>query len=306
MRSLALLGLAVVACGKPTPAQPIYQATVAPPARGFQLVGPEIDIPAGQEQQWCTPFEPLAHETTVVALEGYQAPGGHHVALFTLTKSFKPGAYRCDGSEGALDMVNWRFVDGVNAGIAHKLPDGVALTISAGKTLMMQSHYVAGKDPIRVRDVLNVIAGDPGQKYIQANYWLVGDVNIRIPVGPSYQTAANCTLDANINVLDVRGHTHQYGNLFQLDLTRAGAGSSDQLYRETNGLLMRNDPPRKSYPIDAPLPLKAGDTLRYTCGWSNTTDHAIQFPEEMCQGLLLYYPSKGFVDCNAGSTVVLE
>jgi len=72
------------------------------------------------------------------------------------------------------------------------------------------------------RDVINVVAGDSAK---------------------------------DINLVDIRGHEHQYGTLFQLDRLSTGA----QLYHQTDGPLMRVDPARVRYPLDAPLKLSAGE-----------------------------------------------
>lgn len=298
MRKLLPL-LLLSACGGSGP----FQAQVAAPARGFQLITPELKIAAGQEQLWCSTFAPRDADTLITAVENYQAPGGHHAALFMIESDYVAGALpaRCDGVNSGIEMTQWRFLGSGNpAEGVDKFPDGVALLLPKGKTLMVQSHYLAGKSGIDARDVINVVTGDPAKSYTQANYWILGDTGLKVPQG-AYQTGADCVIDTDINVLDIRGHTHQYGNLFQLDRLLP----AQQLYRQTDGPLMRVDPPRQKYPLEAPLKLGAGEKLHYTCGWNNTTDHQLQFPEEMCQGIVLYYPSKGFVVCDGGQTSVL-
>ena len=63
MRNLVLL-IALAACGKAP-----YQAHVAPPQSGFQLVTPELQVPKGEEQMWCATFSPRAEDTLVTQVE---------------------------------------------------------------------------------------------------------------------------------------------------------------------------------------------------------------------------------------------
>ena len=35
-----------------------------------------------------------------------------------------------------------------------------------------------------------------------------------------------------------------------------------------------------------------------TCGWTNTTDHVLGWPEEMCVGLMYYSPGRGYLMCD--------
>ena len=297
MRKLALMMVSMLACGKSP-----YKAHVAPPQSGFQLVTPAIQLPKGEEQMWCTNFPPRDQDTLIVQVETYQAPGGHHAALMMIDADYTGSTpQRCDGSEGSVEMTQWRFLGSGSPaeGGVDKLPDGLALLLPKGKTLMVQSHYIAINGAVDARDVVNVVTGDPAKSWTMANYWIVGDTGLHIPPGP-YQTSADCAIDTDINVIDIRGHTHQYGVLFQLDRLSTG----DQLYHQTDGPLMRVDPPRVRYPVDAPLKLSAGEKLRYTCGWINGAGRELTFPEEMCQGVIFYYPSKGFVLCDGGQTSV--
>lgn len=299
MRKLIAVLLPLLACGGKEP----YQAQVAPPQRGFQLVTPRIRVSPGDEQMWCSNFPPRGEDTLIAAVETYQAPGGHHAALFMIDADYTgPAQQRCDGVNSAVEMTQWRFLGSSSpAEGVDKFPEGVALLLPKGKTLMVQSHYLGIGGAIDARDVVNVVAGDPTKVWTLANYWILGDTGIHIPPG-AYQTSADCAIDSDINVFDIRGHTHQYGTLFQLDRLSTGA----QLYRATDGPLMRVDPPRVRFPLAAPLRLSAGEKLRYTCGWDNGSGHALKFPEEMCQGIILYYPSKGFVLCDGGQTSVLR
>src|SRR2546430_4988825 len=109
MRRLPVL-LALLACGKGP-----YIPNVAPPQRGFQLMTPELRIPEGEEQLWCSTFPPRTEDSLIVQVENYQAAGGHHAALFMVESDYTSGAaVRCDGVNSAVEMTQWRFLGAGN------------------------------------------------------------------------------------------------------------------------------------------------------------------------------------------------
>lgn len=293
-----LLGLA--ACAQPT------QPAVTAPSAGFQLVTPVVEVPEGEEQMWCSFFPALSEDMLVAKIESYQSPGGHHAALFVADVPPKDLSkpVRCDGQDNAPEMTGWRFLGGGDAMSAgDALPEQVALQIPGGKALMVQSHYVAPRGGVFAKDVVNVTKWTKAEAPILADFWAVGKItDLNVTPGES-QTSADCEFTEDISALYVLGHTHQWGNLFKLQIVRKDQTepeAGDPLYYETNGPLMRVDPPRKRFPIEAPLVLNKGDKVRYTCGWSNDTGKDIHWPNEMCQGLFLYFPSHGFKVCDAG------
>lgn len=294
LRRLPLLLALLTACAP-------FQPDVAAPADGFQLVTPALTVPEGEEWLWCSFFPALEEDLYVAKVEGYQGPGGHHAALFVADVPPKDLSkpQRCDGQTNAPEMTGWRFIGGGDSRQAgDPLPAGVGMVIPAGKALMVQSHYVAGPGGVHARDVVNVtkFAGTPSKI---ADFWAVGQVSgLVVPPGES-QVGADCEITEDISVVYVLGHTHEFGTLMKMELIREGEAPR-QLYYETNGPLMRNDPPRERFPVDAPLELRRGDKIRYSCGWSNDSGKALPWPLEMCQGLMLYFPSHGFKVCNAG------
>ena len=57
---------------------------------------------------------------------------------------------------------------------------------------------------------------------------------------------------------------------------------------------------------DPPLVLSPGDRVEVTCEWTNTTDHLVEFPEEMCAAVSYYTPARGFLGCVGENGVPLE
>jgi hypothetical protein len=45
---------------------------------------------------------------------------------------------------------------------------------------------------------------------------------------------------------------------------------------------MVSQPITTDFPIDAPFTFSAGDRVRMSCRWNNTSDQTLVFPREMC------------------------
>lgn len=54
---------------------------------------------------------------------------------------------------------------------------------------------------------------------------------------------------------------------------------------------MRDEPPVKDYGVETPLQLKAGDVMRTTCVFNNTTGRKLDFPHEMCATYGYFFPA---------------
>jgi len=302
LRQTVVLVLLLGGCARPT------MPLVAPPAagQGFQLVTPAVEVPEFEEQLWCSFFPALTEDMLVAQIDGFQSAGGHHAALFVADIPPKDLSkpVRCDGEDTAPEMTGWRFLGGGDAQTSgDPLPDSVALMIPKGKAIMVQSHYIAPQGGVFARDIVNVTKWTKAEAPILADFWAVGQIAaLAVPPCES-QVSADCEITEDVKVLYVLGHTHDKGNLFKLEVIRKGETEPVEggpLYYETNGPRMRVDPPRIRFGLDAPLEFKRGDKVRYTCGWSNDSSATIGWPIEMCQGLMLYFPSYGFQVCDAG------
>ena len=83
---------------------------------------------------------------------------------------------------------------------------------------------------------------------------------------------------------------------FQVLDARKAILEVEQFYYATDGPLLRDSPDILNF--EEALSLDTGDTIRVTCGWTNTTDHALSWPEEMCVALMYYSPGRGFLSCD--------
>jgi hypothetical protein len=267
------------------------------PAQWMRLYTPPLSIPAGSETIMCSFLHAAEDDIRIRAATGKQMEGGHHIAIFVgLTGVPEDPVIDC----AEISMGSLRFVTGAGGAGGQDLvmPDGVALNIKKGETIVIQSHYINASNEDRV--VMDAI--DLGLTTVEASPTLadpfsVLDTTFSIPAGAEdFTVVTECGIPAPMSIHMALGHTHDYGVLFTLDIIKGGV--PEQLYYATDGPTLRDNPEILWY--DQPIELVPGDTIRVTCAWTNTSDHALEFPEEMCVGLLFYSPGMGFLTCDQG------
>jgi hypothetical protein len=268
------------------------------PAGATLIETPEFTVGAGQEALYCFPSTVITdREITTRELHSYQLFGGHHLVLFYFEHPVASTApHECTEQE----MSNLRFIGGGEESLeqALRLPDGIGVKIPAGAQLVLQSHYLNLEAMDRsVRDALVVVPAAPGSVTTYADPMAINDGAFEIPPGVAYGRTVECVVTAETRLLSIRGHTHEYGTRFVLELQRAGMATRETLYNERGGLALKNNPPVHYFPANMPLVLQAGDRLLQSCDWMNTTRESLLFPQEMCASLMYYYPARGFVTC---------
>jgi hypothetical protein len=263
----------------------------------MRLYTPPLTIPAGSERLWCSYIEAPTDDIRLRAATGKQMEGGHHIAIFVGLTGM-PDEKMIDCTD--ISMGSLRFVTGAGGtgGKDLQMPEGVALTIKKGETIVIQSHYINATTEDRVvMDAIDFNLTTVEESPTNADPFSVMDSTFSVPAGAEdYQIVSECGVPEPISLHMALGHTHDFGVLFSMDVVRDGV--SEQIYYATDGPKMRDDPEILFF--DEPIELVPGDTIRVTCGWTNTTEHDLGWPEEMCVGLLYYSPGQGFLVCDQG------
>jgi len=192
-----------------------------------------------------------------------------------------------------------RFVTGAGGagGQDLTLPDGIALRISKGQQIIVQSHYINTTIETQfVMDAVDLRLAADQEGLVLADSLAILDSEFEVPVAAeNYERVKTCTIDREISLYLLLGHTHDYGVLFRTELLRDGE-EPQELYFATDGPTLRDNPYIELF--DPPLDLHVGDQLRITCQWTNTEDHALTWPEEMCVAFAYYSPAEGFLICD--------
>lgn len=313
MRSLAAVSLAPLFALACLPAPPDLDAAIdqrveipAAPAAGagFQLIGPEITIPAGGDQMWCW-VPDLAPDTVdhlVKDFVTFQGRSGHHLLAMKSVVPRQPNdVFDCTSVEGMSSVEPLMSPSTQNSeGTVNLLSDDFAVRVPAGTQIVMQSHYVnVETKPILVRDVGNFIFLPPEETRIEANYMVINDLNLQIPPNNQpYTHATDCVLEQPMQFAALTGHMHEWGK--RVFIEKINAEGSTTIYDVPAwSPKFRDAPPVTHLPLAAPITVAQGETLRVTCEWVNDTDEALTFPHEMCDAVFVYYPAlpEGFLLC---------
>ncbi len=257
-----------------------------------------ITIPPHSEQLICSYLSvDIPEDIYVHHVKGLQMPGGHHSALFLALSQVEETSHPCSNAE----MSNFRFVAGGAVSADTVLPTGVVLKVEAHQQLVVQSHYLNTTDePLLVMDAVDLITLKKEEVLHQVDPFAVLYDDLHIPAhAENFEVSKTCTLDENMDIYMLLGHAHEYATKFEVYFHSADGAESRKLYMATDGHLLKENPEVKYY--DPPLTFQAGDQIEIKCVWHNTTDHEIEWPEEMCVALMYYGDAKGFLTCDTST-----
>jgi hypothetical protein len=311
---LCSLSLALVACQTPevelsstTPDPEVVDLRrdfPPPPEGGLQFVTPDYEIPPFTEVQLCVGVPYDGPTMGIRSQYTYQSQGGHHVTVngTSADEGMLPDgvAVDCAGSDTdlmvSLDpiMIGGELLK-PEAGPESllELPDGMAARLPEGARLMLQSHYVnATASPILVRDAVNLELVPEDEVQTWAAPLALTEVNgLAIPQG-EHVVEFDCVMEDPLSVLFMGGHMHEWGTSF----------STTRNHEEVLYEIPEWDPQFRDAPVYADLGsglnLEPGEVLTTRCAYDNTTDHVLEFPEEMCVTFAMVYPSKLPIICD--------
>src|SRR5687768_11699669 len=173
MRTTGLLAcLFLIACGgsgtstdggDDMPPMPDAGGMIDPPARGFQIVSPELTIEAYQEITYCYYFRtPNTEAMAIKKWESVMTPGSHHLILFTTGTQDKmpPGTVSASNCGFGLNS-SWTYsAQTPAASVALPTDDGagkpLAIDIPPNTAGFVQMHYFnPGSEAIKARVTIN-------------------------------------------------------------------------------------------------------------------------------------------------------
>lgn len=177
-----------------------------------------------------------------------------------------------------------------------ELPAGYGARLDANQVLVMQLHYVnAGREPLRVRDVIRLKKEDPANVKTWVAPAVFAGLDFNIPAGAQGSSYTfECEVSQDVELLMAFGHMHENGAAFRTDLSGTLLHSVPQWYAH-----YRDSPPVDMY-MTAPKPVKKGEIVKTTCTWNNPTDHAFEHPEEMCVSTWLVAGTDKPIVCKHG------
>ncbi len=214
------------------------------------------------------------------------APEGTHHTVVTVSDSSQPdGDFPCDAGRLSDEMI---FSSGVGTDDVM-LPEGVAFKISKGKRVLLNLHLynVTGAELTETSgtEVMLVSAAEVEQ---EAEMIFAGTPIISLAPQSPGATSGTCTFAQDATVMSIWPHMHQYGT--HMTVTHESDDGDEVLH----------DAPfafeeQVNYRI-TPRVVKAGERLRVTCDYENTSSDTVTFgdssDQEMCFAGVYRYPAE--------------
>lgn len=238
----------------------------------------------GSDDYWCS-WVTVQEDTYITGFEAVSPQGTHHTVL-SVTDSYNGPDKEEACSAGTLaDQL--LFASGVGTN-SYPLPDGVAVKVSAGQTVMLNLHLFNASD-ITITGTSGTRISTTTEAEVQnlAEFFFAGTYLINIP-GNGVDTTATgrCTVNADSTIFTLWPHMHTVGKHMKVDLD--GTMLLDENYSFED---------QKMYPI-TPVPVTAGQKINVECTWNNPQGNATKTfgdgsNDEMCFAGVYRYPATG-------------
>ncbi|HLK35701.1 MAG TPA: hypothetical protein VKU41_03040 [Polyangiaceae bacterium] len=313
---VAPLALSVAACGSgepgkhsvtsPAPGKSAGAFTPPPLPAGYTRLNAATitDILPGTDVTHCQyVMAPLDHDVDIVDVEGRQSAFGHHAVAFSYTPSgtdkvgsevkcmmdsteFTSGvSSAAGGGNSAQSITGGAFLGGVGPkGRTTTLPDGVAFRLKKGEGIVLNLHYInPGATTVSGDAYMDLKFADVDPTRLIAALFV--NINGGFQLTPSMETnsSVDCVAKSDVNIIMMANHMHEYGTHATTSVVHADTGAVEVLRDDPVWTTdMVNNPTYATWSAASPFVLHAGDVIRTSCSWINTTDAAITFPREMC------------------------
>jgi Copper type II ascorbate-dependent monooxygenase, C-terminal domain len=174
---------------------------ITPPARGFQIVSPDITIAAGEEVTYCYYFRtPNTEPMAINKWESAMTPGSHHLIVFTTGTTDKKPVGTIDrdncGFGGVTNVPSWTYsAQTATASMVLPSDDGtgkpLAMDIPANTAGFVQMHYFNATDKaIQAHVTINAEALAAGAAFTKTAAYVTYDSDININAGATNHVEA--------------------------------------------------------------------------------------------------------------------
>jgi hypothetical protein len=264
-----------------------------PPAGSGMQLDMQASLASGEEIEYCKYIVvPDDGDLDVARFEHAYTAGSHHLLLYQTT---------VDADEAPTDIfpcAGTGFSELGISGIAYAAqvatgelayPDGVALKISAGDVLLLQTHYLNASDQGLEVDVrLNLWLSDVPVTD-EAGTLFFYDWAIVVPAGQPATARMRCQIPADIDLLFGMSHMHRRGVDYRATLEGGDLSEPLELFATTS---WEGIEPARYQPSQAVTP---GQVIDFWCGFEGEADRTIiEGPSaeanEMCMFVASYWP----------------
>lgn len=272
--------LALAACGPavtPPPAvQDVRVPDPTPDPQYLDFLGGEQTVKPGGDVMFCTHFRYDGPDVAFDSIDMQQGKWGHHAVLLAAKNPLEPGSV--EDCSNPADMAKFD----VFATFGDPLPEGHAMLLPHGKTIVLQSHYLnAGPKELLVRDVLRVRTKAVADVQYWGSSFANAELTFTLPPHSTGKVVSECVSPSDMKVLLLGGHMHEWGTKF---VTEVGPDRDhlSKVFSVDEWKPEFRDVPPVFLGYTNPMIWPRGSVVRTTCEWNNTTDQVLGFPEEMC------------------------
>ena len=257
-------------------------------------IGP-ITLAPGEERTVCIDKKIAAnHPVDVVKISSEVTKGGHHLVFYKSAATVETTTpFACQTFRDILVGTVPLFI-AQKAYTELNFPAKVAYTMPANQMVRVELHFVnTTSQPLPVSGTVHLGEAKEGTITEHANLMFYGNVGIILApqamgtVGPTYHAVPE-----GRKIFGLTGHQHKLGTGVTIELATGALGTGTQLYKNIDW----DDPPLTIF--NPPIAPGAGQGLRFTCTYNNTTNTIVTFGEnadqEMCFLWAYYYPDQGF------------
>lgn len=280
-------------------------SVIEPPARGFQIISPEITIMAGQEITYCYYFKtPNTENMVIKKWSSVMSPGSHHMIMFTTPSEVLPAgtvsSTQCGiGGVGGANLPAWTYAAQTpTAELSLPTDDGagkpLGQEIKAGSPAYIQMHYLNATDnDIKVHVTVNAEAYEVGAAYTLTAPYITFNGNLSIgPGATNLPQTMTCATPPGAKFWLLSTHAHKQAK--KTEVKNGMSTSTDIAFTSADW----EHPGAKEW-MATPFYTFAGDKLTYTCTYDNTGSNAGRTittgdsaqTDEMCMATGYYFPA---------------
>jgi hypothetical protein len=268
--------------------EPIFEYVEIP-------AGP-FTIPAGEERFYCYTTN-LKEDVVVDRFEFDTTPVVHHVVMSKSTVAVKDGFEECN----ELFRSSWNPLYVTGTGNSPLVaPEGAGYVLTAGTPIVLQLHLLNTTAEEVTDSVVVRMRKSPLEEVDPIRMVVFGTLGLALDPHSESSAVSACDNSESFDIFAVFPHMHYMGTSMVVE-----AGPDKDQLKE----VFRRDP----YDFDdqrmeqLTLPINAGDHVKVTCNYNNTTDKIITFGEssndEMCFFIgFATGPKADFAGCIGGSS----
>lgn len=241
-----------------------------------------VTIEPGADVTFCTYLDYVTEEITYVHdTLGSQTASGHHAILQYLTVPQEPGTRACP-DESDLDAQLGQILGGTGGegNGAIVLPPNVVSEVPAGAQLVINHHWInTGDEAIEAQAEMVTVPPESEDDLVIARAMAIALTDFEIAAGDQAEASIECAFASDTKLLSMIGHQHQWGTHVRAE--RLGE-EAEMIFDHDYTPEMISQPITTDFSLEDPFVFAAGESVRMTCNWHNTSDDRITFPREMC------------------------